>query len=316
MWKCQASRINLVLQDEVDELERLLLREYAQNEMTRTISASCQNLGSRRLDEPDRKKDDNKSKHAQGFAQKFAANFGRRIFEKEKKKTMMAKRVAGTIVNKLQTERADVLNKAATIAKGCGSPVGLLDKSNLLKALALHMAANITLKQKMKIVKAQEDQKKADEKATKLNRLNSEFSKSFVKRYIEATKGDQADVDRPVSRNSRRRSRKMSEHANAYDLTQYSYKSRKAPSASRSRLYSRPISTYSPDPGQFNANVQRKSWDTTDKRCKSCSPDRKAGSSNVGAKYRFPAIKQYANLRNSKDNDTNLIDLNNNNNNN
>ena len=298
-------------QDEVDELERLLLREYAHSEMSRTISASCQNLASSRH-EDGVNKDENKSKHAQGFAQKFATNFGRRIFENEKRKNAIAKRVAGTIVNKLSAERLDVLTKAAAIAKGCGSPSGKLNKKNLMKALALHMAANITLNQKMKIIKAQEEHKKTEDKAAKLNRLNAEFSKSFVKRYIDATNSKSKveqnnEPERPASRNSRRRNRKLSEHSSVYDLNQFSYKSSKTPPATNRRLYSKPISTYSPDHGKFNANVQRKPWDMMDKRSKSCSPDRKCSSQN-GAQYRFPAIKKYANLK--KDGDTNLIDLN------
>ena len=301
------------LQDELDELERLLLREYAQSEMTRTIASSCQNLSSgrrnagessgRRNESYSAKKDEKRDKspgHQKRFSN-FAEKFGKRIFEKEQKKSSMMRKFAAGFASKITNERSDVLNKAASIAKTCGSPYLLNNKRKLLQALVLHMAARIITEQKLAVSKAREGKAQVE----KLNKLNKEFTRGFVRRYMDKEKGPSQSGGGGAGR-GRTRSRCYSDHSSGsmYDLNQYAYTSSNSNLNSR-RLISRPLQVVSPDPGNFNANVQRRPWSSYAPRCKSASPERSSGAS--GARYRFPAIKKYASCCRK---DKNLIDLN------
>ena len=285
-------------QDELDELERLLLREFAQSEMSRTIASSCQNLSSgvrRHQSENFNKEESGRSEENKKRFSSFAEKFGKRIFEKEQKKSQMMRKFAAGFANKITAERSDVLNKAASIAKTCGSPYLVNNKRKLLKAFVLHMAARIITEQKLAVSKA----RVAKDQVDKLDRLNKEFTRGFVKRYMDKEK---SGTPAPGAGRGRTRSRCYSDHSTSgvYDLNQFTYPS--STSSSR-RLFSRPLQILSPEPTSFNANVQRRPWSSYAPRCKSASPER--GSSS-GAKYRFPAIKKYGSLRSK---DSNLIDL-------
>ena len=269
--------------------------------MSRTIASSCQNISSGRRPPQDsyttnaHEEAAKTEEHKKRFSN-FAEKFGKRIFEKEQKKSNMMRRFAAGFANKITNERSDVLNKAASIAKTCGSPYLVNNKRKLLKAFVLHMAARIITEQKLAVSKA----KVAKDQCEKLERLNKEFTRGFVKRYMDKDKGSSSSGGRGAGR-GRTRSRCYSDHSNnsVYDLNQYTYPSSSSNFNSR-RLYSRPLQILSPEPSNYNANVQRRPWSSYAPRCKSASPER----SNSGAKYRFPAIKKYG-----KGKDSNLIDL-------
>lgn len=285
--------------------------------MSRTIASSCQNIGlghgrsgqDNYSGTPEQDNGQVSDKYKKKFG-RFAENFGKRIFEKEQKKNNMMRKFAASFANKITNERSDVLNKAASIAKTCGSPYLLNNKRKLLKALVLHMAARIITEQKMAVAKARE----AKDQVEKLNRLNKEFTRSFVQRYMDKDKGGAPSEGRgSISGGggrgrARSRSRCYSDHSSGsvYDLNQYVYPS--SNSFATRRLFSRPLQILSPEPSNFNSNVQRRPWSSYGPtRCKSASPERsQQQSGGSGAKYRFPAIKKYAHYKNK---DSNLIEL-------
>lgn len=288
--------------------------------MSKTISSSCQNIGSRLSGErgnyPAASNAEEAEKLKKNYSS-FAQKFGKRIFEKESKKNQIMKRFAASFANRITTERADVLNKAAAIAKNCGSPSLLNNKQKLLKALVLHMAARIITEQKMAVSKAKE----AKDKATKLSRLNTEFTRGFVKKYVDREKEQRSSGSNPRpsqykrpsvsggNPRNRSRSRCYSDHGTGsmYDLNQYSYPSPSPSLHSRRQLYTKPLRVISPEPSSYNINVQRRPWSSFAPRAKSASPER-SGSIGGGARYRFPAIKKYGQMGH-KSKDSNLINL-------
>jgi len=285
MAECQ-NNPSAPLQDELDELERLLLREYAQDEVTRTISTSCQNLT-----------DTSSPKSSGPKLAGFAKNFGQRILDdqrkKEHKKTLL-KRFTENFTTKVAAERSDMLNRAAIIAQGCGSPMMINNRKKLLKAFVLHIAARILTEQKRVIEKAREAKEgSVHGRVVKMNKLNAALTQEFVKKYMNR---EPTGASSPHTR-----SRCYSDHGSVYDLSQFAYPGK----GSSKRLFSRPLQRISPEPGPFNPlNVQRMPYSPLF-RAKSASPERI--SEQKGAKYRFPGIKRYASLKKG-----NLIDLDNN----
>ena len=289
-----------------------MLREFTQNEMSRTIASTCKVLTQQKEQDqtaagqtqPTPKADgtsDTSKKHISQFAQKF----GKRIFEKqqqEKKKSQIMQRFAESFANKIVTEKSDVLEKAANIAKHCGSPTTLNHKRKLLKALVLHMAARIITEQKLRVQRSRE----AKDKAEKIGKLNTEFTKSFVKRYIESEREKKTKRSSTPSPPRSGRPRHCSDHSSScgtghsqsmYDLNQYAYHGNHPKSR---RLFSKPLRVFSPEPNtcNFNVNVQRRPWSAFGgPRAKSASPER------GNARYRFPTLKRYTGR------DKNLIDL-------
>ena len=335
---------NIFHQDELDELERLLLREFAQHEMSAAISKSCQNITNHKMrsrsaeaNNIPRTESPSRAAPSSGrTASTFAKKFGQKILNQEKARTRskkveksksnllsnmvisMATQIAESQKGDIERSKAAMAN-TSRIAQACGAPINLNNRRKLLKALVLHISARIITAQKMEIHQAKKERSEAAprlnnvlRKVMAANRMSKVTSKvaSRAKSFRTPSPGRVQNAVNPnkspirSGAQSRSRSRVRSENT-GMDLSRFAY----GESPPR-RLYSRPLQPITPEPVP-NPNVQRRP--ISGHAFKSQSGSDSAGEGQVKkATYRFPAIRRYSKRKCPpwppvKDND--LVDL-------